>query len=229
MHSRRRVLGVVGSSSVLALSGCLDFVTGEGAYQVSAEPAVVSSSTADGTDYELQEVAERVIEEQFEVAGQERSVEATNYVATYEKTVEFGPIGEAAVAVFAVLSTPAVEIAGQTLNPVAEYDNERLVQLLASNYESLEVRGEAETLTYTPFDTEYEATKFDAVAQFEGQEIEVFVQVGSVRHEEDFLVPIAVYPQDRAEDEEPVVADLTGNLDHPADVEVTTATASDSS
>lgn len=214
---------------MLALSGCLGFVTGEDAYEVESEPARVSPSTVDGTDYDLQEIAEEVIEEQFEVAGQERSVEATNYVATYERTVEFGPLGEAALAVFAVLSTPAVEIAGQTLNPVAEYDNERLVQLIASNYESLEIRGEAETLTYAPFETEYEATKFDAVAQFEGQEVEVFVQVGSVRHEEDFLVPIAVYPQDRAENEEPVVTDLTENLDHPADVEVTTATASDSS
>lgn len=214
---------------MLALSGCLGFVTGEDAYEVQSEPGRVSPSTADETDYELQEVAEEVIEEQFEVAGQERSVEATNYVATYERTVEFGPLGEAALAVFAVLSTPAVEIAGQTLNPVAEYDNERLVQLIASNYESLEIRGEAETLTYAPFETEYEATKFDAVAQFEGQEVEVFVQVGSVRHEEDFLVPIAVYPQDRAENEEPVVTDLTENLEHPADVEVTTATASDSS
>ncbi len=229
MHSRRRVLGLVGSSSVLALSGCLDFVTGQGAYEVESDPARVSPSTAGDTGYELQEVSEEVIEEQFEVAGQQRSVEATNYVATYERTVEFGPLGEAALAVFAVLSTPAVEIAGQTLNPVANYDNERLVRLLASNYESLEVRGEAETLTYAPFDTEYEATKFDAVAQFEGQEVEVFVQVGSVRHEEDFLVPIAVYPQDRAEDEEPVVADLTESLDHPADVEVTTATSSNSS
>ncbi|PYZ03139.1 hypothetical protein C8039_15470 [Halogeometricum sp. wsp3] len=54
------------------------------------------------------------------VAGQERHVVAKNQVTTYEKTLDL-TIFEAKLGMFTVISSPAVEVAGQTMNPIADY------------------------------------------------------------------------------------------------------------
>lgn len=217
MQSRRRVVGLVGSTALLSMSGCLGFISGEEAYEVESQPARVDEATVSETDYEIDDIEEEVVEETFEVAGQEREVVATNYATTYEKTLDHPLLGEVEAGVFALFSTPAVEIAGRTLNPVGDYDNDELVDMLSSNYDELEVREQVETNTYEPLGQSYEASTYDASAEFAGQGVDVYVQVGSFQHEDDFLIPIAIYPQDRAEDEEPVVAKLSENLDHPTE------------
>jgi len=214
MFTRRRFAGLVAGSTLLT-TGCLGVLTGEESYSESAQPARTAESTAGETGYEFAGTEEQVIEEEFEVAGQTRSVEATNYVSTYEKTMEVPVLGEAKTGVFAVVSTPAFEIAGRTLNPISEYSNAELVDLLASEYEQLEVREEVGTDELSILDTTVEVSKFDAVATFEGQEIDVFVHVGSFQHEEDFLVPVGIYPQDRENEEEPNVVALFENVTHP--------------
>lgn len=204
--------------TIASTAGCLGFLTGEEAYEAAADPAAVDEAAAADTGYELDGVEDETIEETFEIAGQERTVRATNYVATYEKTIELPVVGEADMGVFAVIASPAFEIAGRTLNPIDDHDNAELAQLLASEYEQLEVRGEAETISYEPLGESLETSKLDGAARFGGQEIDVYVQVGSFQHEDDFLVPMAVYPQKLATDEEPEIETLTEAIDHPADV-----------
>lgn len=216
MYTRRQAAGLIGGS-VLLTSGCLGFVTGEESYSETADPAKTDEETSKDTGYELESVKEQTAEEEFEIAGETRTVEANNWVSTYEKSFEMPILGEAKTGVFAVVSTPAFEIAGQTLNPIADYSNAELVELLASQYDDLTVREEVGTDELSIQGSTVEVSKFDAAATFQGEDLDVFVHVGSLRNEDDFLVPLGIYPQDRESEEEPNVVKLMEAIEHPTE------------
>lgn len=216
MHTRRQLIGALGSAGIVATSGCLGILTGEEAYEQSASPVRASEGASQETGYELESMEEQTVEESFEVAGQERTVVATNWIATYEKSLEHPLLGETETGVFAAVSTPAFEIAGRTMSPVAEYSNRALVNLLASQYEQLEINEEVGTTTHSTLGSEVEVSKFDATATFNGQEIDVFVHVGSLQDGDDFVIPVGIYPQQREDQEEPNIETLIESLEHPA-------------
>lgn len=216
MYTRRRVAGLIGGS-VMLTSGCLGVLTGEESFSRTADPARTDEDIADDTEYKLESIEEQTVEEQFEVAGETRSVEATNWISTYEKSIEMPLLGEAKTGVFAIVSTPAFEFAGKTLNPIADYSNQELVDLLASEYDELTIREEVESNDRSIQGSTVEMSKFDAVAEFEGQEIDVFVHVGSFQNEEDFLIPLGIYPQDREDEEESNIVALVEAIRHPAE------------
>ena len=96
-----------------------------------------------------------------------------NRITTYEKTMSLGPLGERKIAVFAVVSSPAVEIGPKTFNPLADYSNEELVQLLAGQYESLDDVRKVSDRNITVLGTETKVTKFAAKATFSGKSVDV--------------------------------------------------------
>lgn len=216
MQTRRQLIGALAGTGVIATSGCLGILTGEEAYEESASPVRASDDASQETGYELKSVESQEIEETREIAGQERTVVATNWIATYEKTLDHPILGETETGVFAAVSTPAFEIAGQTLSPVKDYSNKKLVTLLASQYEQLAVNEEVATNSRSTLDTSFEVSKFDATATFNGQEIDIFVHVGSLQDGEDFVIPVGIYPQQREDKEEPNVVTLIESLEHPA-------------
>lgn len=216
MQTRRQLIGAVGATGVAATSGCLGVLTGEEAYEKTASPVRASDDASKQTGYELKGVEERTIEESFEVAGQQRTVKATNFIATYEKTLDHPILGETKTGVFAAVSTPAFEIAGKTLSPVAEYSNKKLVSLIASQYEQLTVNEEVRKKSRSTLGKSIDVSKFDATATFNGQEIDIYVHVGKLRHNEDFVIPIGIYPQQREDEEEPNIVTLIESLKHPA-------------
>lgn len=200
----------------MATSGCLGILTGEEAYEESASPVRASDKASQETGYERKSIESQEIEESREIAGQERTVVAKNWIATYEKTLDHPLLGEAKTGVFAAVSTPAFEIAGKTLSPVKDFSNKKLVTLIASQYENLKVKEEVATNSRSTLGTTIEMSKFDATATFSGQEIDVFVHVGTVRDGEDFVIPLGLYPQQREDQEEPNIVTLIESLNHPA-------------
>jgi len=116
-HRRRR-------GALAGLAGCtaLDVATGEPA-EFTAGTATVADAALDESGYELNEVTENTQTREFDVAGSTREVRVTSTIAEYDKAVElFGERYQAAV--FAVLTTPRVEVLGQAFNPVGELDDE---------------------------------------------------------------------------------------------------------
>ncbi|MFB6234932.1 MAG: DUF6517 family protein [Halopenitus sp.] len=216
MHTRRQLLGAIGATGVAATSGCLGVLTGEKAYEKTASPVRASDDASKQTGYELKGVQERTIEESFKVAGQKRTVKATNFIATYEKTLDHPVLGETKTGVFAAVSTPAFEIAGKTLSPVAEYSNKKLVGLIASKYEQLTINKEVRKKTRSTLGKSIDVSKFDATATFNGQEIDIYIHVGKLQHNEDFVIPVGIYPQQREGEEEPNIVTLIESLKHPA-------------
>ncbi|SDY13119.1 DUF6517 family protein [Halopenitus persicus] len=217
MPTRRSIVGGIGAATLASASGCLGFLTGSEPLEESASPARVQPNVSEATGYELQGIEEQTLEETFEIAGQERTVIATNAVATYEKSFEIPLLGDARAGVFAVVSTPAFEIAGQSLNPVSEYGEAELVDLVASQYEGLRVTDERARTTATTLGTDYEVAIFAGTATFQGQEVDVNVHTGSLRHEEDFLIPVGIYPQQLADQERANVETLLDSLEHPVE------------
>ena len=213
---RRQLLGGTGLALATSAAGCLGFVTGKEPLSFAADPAVASEAAAGETGYETEGPKEQTESREFTVAGQTRQVEVTNQVTTYEKTVEYPVVGEARLGVFATISSPKVEIAGQTLNPIEDYSNKRLVELLASQYEGISDPSRVGERTVETLDGELTFQKYEATATVQGHDVDVFVHVGRTAHGDDFVVPVALYPKKLEDDERPNAVSLTESLQHPA-------------
>jgi len=218
MVLNRRGAAVVAVALLMVTSGCIGFLTGSEPLRFSAEPAAVSGSAAADAGYEYNGTRELTVNRSFEVGGQERRVIATSRISDYTKSVDLGPLGEAEVGVFNVVTTPAVEIAGQTLNPIGSYSNARLVEFVQQQYSGLSDIQQVSDRNITIQGTETTVTKFSATATIESQEVDVFVYVTKYRNGDDFVVAVGVYPQQLESQEESNVFSMMRAIDHPADV-----------
>ncbi|WP_144902591.1 DUF6517 family protein [Halobellus captivus] len=214
--SNRRTLAAVAVALLLVTSGCIGFITGDEPLTFAADPAAVSDEAAQDAGYELNGTQPLEINETFEVAGQERQVTATNYLTDYQKSMELGPLGETEVGVFTVVSTPAVEIAGRTLNPIGSYSNERLVEFVQEQYSGMSDIERVGEQNVTVQGTETTVTKFAATATLEGQEVDVYIHVTKYRDGDDFIVAIGVYPQQLDSEEENIIS-MIESIEHPAE------------
>lgn len=204
---RRTFVATTAAAAAAGLAGCSGSPT-----TFEAEPADTADAAASETGYEKQGTESQTISREF--AG--TSVEVVNRITTYQKTIDT-VLGSVRAGVFAAVSTPAVEVAGRTFNPVADYDTGKLIELLASNYEgisdptrvgesSVEILGESRTYV-----------RYEATATFEGREIDVAVHVTeALRDGGDFVVPLAVYPQQLGERGRENARTLARGVEHPA-------------
>lgn len=209
MTTRRGVL--VALPGVMALgSGCTGFLTGSEALTFEAEVAKTKQRVAADAGYELKGVVERTVERTFA----SRTVRAVNKVATYEKSLSIPLLGSARLGVFATVSTPAIEIAGKTFNPVGDYDNDQLVNLLQSNYDNISNVTKVSSETVTVLGTDTSVTKYAGKATFRGKKIDVNIHVTKVRDDADFVICFGVYPMQL--DEENNVLSMMSAAIHPA-------------
>lgn len=214
MVTRRHVGGVVLVALMLS-SGCVGFIAGQEPLTFTADAATVAGSAAQDAGYESNGTRTQTIEREVTVAGQTRTVVAENKVSTYEKRVSVPLLGDAKVGVFSVIATPAVEVAGRTFNPVGDYSNDRLVNLVASRYDGVSDVQRVSDRTVTTLGAETTVTKYDAKARFQGRQIDVFVHVTKVRSGDDFVVAVGLYPQ-RLDREEENILSMVRALEHPA-------------
>ena len=210
---RRRTFVAAIATGVVGTTGCLGFVTGDEAYEQEASPVRVDDATLDGTGYSLDEASEDAIDREFEVAGRSRTVRATNQVVQYHRGIDLPLLGTVEAAVFAVVATPAFEIAGQTLNPVGEMDNAELAEMVQDEYEELAVDDEVATSSVETLGEEMVLSQFEGAATFGGTDLDVYVHVGTVRSGGDFAVAVGVYPRG-IPDEAAVVRELVRGLIH---------------
>ena len=210
---RRELLAGAGGIALVGVTGRLDAV---GMAEHEAAPAGVDASTRDETGYEETGVEPLVITE--EAFGSEITV--TNYLTEHEKTVSFGPIGEQRAAVFMVLTTPRISIVGRDFNPVEDMSTEELVGMVEDNYDEIDDINHIEDEDVTILDQETTQSRFEADAQFDGQDVPVYVHVSeAVNTDDDHLVAIGVYPQELRDDEEENVLALMENVIEEADSE----------
>ncbi|QZX99869.1 DUF6517 family protein [Halobaculum rubrum] len=196
---RRDVLRAAGGAlalgSAAATSGCLGVITGSEPAEFSATLASVPDSTLESTGFEEYRIEPMELTREFTVAGQTREVVVTNQLAQYDKAAEvFGERLRASM--FVALSTPAVEIAGRTFNPVGEMSTRELARRMLTQYEGIDNLREDGEETVAVLGTDTTVGLFTADATIaEGVTTEVRIHVSeAVRAGADFVVTVGAYP-----------------------------------
>lgn len=210
--TRRALLGGVGVS-IAAISGCLGPLTGDEPLTFSSSPATVSGDAQSEAGYSLTDQRSPVVERDFTVAGQTRTVKVTNQVAMYEKAVGLGPLGSQKAGVFAAVTTPKIEIAGQTFNPVGEMSTRELIAQFQSRYTDLTVGEKVGTDQVATLGTAVQVEQYEATATFKGTEVPIYLHVGRFAHGDDFVVALGAYPRRLPNGKSDVLA-LVSGLQH---------------
>ncbi|MGM0399129.1 MAG: DUF6517 family protein, partial [Halobacteriota archaeon] len=208
----RAMLGGV-AAGLTATAGCLDVLTGDEPLEFVAEPATVSASALDETGYELEAEESPTIEEEFTVAGQTREVTVTNQLSSYVKSVDLGPVGSIDAAMFAVFSTPQIEFAGRTVNPIGEMSNRQLLKQMASQYDGLTVGDAVDSRSASMLDQTVTVERYEATTTYQDQEVPIYLLLTRVEHDEDFVVTVGGYPR-RLSGEESNMETLIENVEH---------------
>jgi hypothetical protein len=211
---RRRELLAAGSTLLAATSGCIGVLTGSEPLEREATSARVGKATLEETGYELADSYSDTIEQEVTVRGQTREVHAVNQFTEYHRAVELATLGSGEYAVFALVATPAFEIAGQVMSPVERWSNRRVAAELQQQYEDLEVGEEVDSTTVPTLSAEMSVSTFEGTATVLGNEgVDVYLNVGKVRHEEDFVFAVGIHPQSLSGERETVL-ELVRNLEH---------------
>ena len=195
--TRRRALSAGGAAAIAGLAGCtaLDLVTGDPA-TFTAGTATVADATLSESGYELNEVTENTQTREFDVAGSTREVRVTSRIAEYDKAVElFGERYQAAV--FAVLTTPRVEVLGRAFNPVGDLDDEERAQLIVDRYEGVSSLERGSEYTTDVLGTDASVVVYSGDGEIAGTGVSVeleFHVAEAVEAGSDYVVPLAAYP-----------------------------------
>jgi len=207
---RQTMLTAVGSVAVLP--GC-SFLSGEEPASFAAQPATVASETHSEAGYEERGVSQQVETREFSAGDESRSVEVTNHLARYERRVDLDPIGSERAAAFTVLASPEVEVLGETFNPLEDLSEREILDRFDSEYENLSVGDMVDSQTVSALGTQTTVEKYEGTADLAGTTVDVFVHVTKLRHESDFVVVVALYPQ-RLSGEESNVLSMVSGLRH---------------
>lgn len=181
---------------LLTMAGCVGVLAGTQPLELEANAVSVSGAALSEAGYEEQQTTTQTIEEEVSAAGQTREVVVTNHLAEYSRTVEVTELGSGELARFIVLSTPAVEVLGQTFNPVGSMSAEELVAQVQDNYEGLDGVQPSGERRATLLGSAATVEMFEGTAELgeTGQSADVTIDVVRIRHGPDFVVVIAVYP-----------------------------------
>jgi len=192
-------------------SGCVGLITGE-TTEFESSAATVNDAALESTGYEQRSSGTQNVTRNVSDAGQERTIRVVNHVNEYERTIDLGPLGEIEFTRFIVFSTPGAQVAGQNLNPAADWSNRRIVEQIAQRTGSVSDVQFERNRTVSSLGESRNVGVFSGTTEVEGQEINVRIHVASFEHEGDVLIAVAVHPQ--RIDEESRVDTLYGGIEH---------------
>ena len=206
--NRRSLLAGTAAVGAVALSGCLSSALNS-VTSLESTPASVDQSVLDTTGYQLVGTDEIVTEEEIEAPGISDTIVVTSHLTEYEKSVGVEGFTEQPTAMFSILSTPQIEIAGRTFNPVADMSSGELVDLIADNYDEIDNLEHEADETVTILEQSVEKARFVADARFGGLPIELNIHVTeAAERDDDLLVAIGVYPRLLQSEEESNIREL---------------------
>ena len=196
---RRRVLAVGGALATTGLAGCtaLDVLVGDEPAEFTAGTATVADDALEETGYELNEVRSDTRSQEFDVAGTTNEIRVTNRIAEYDRAVElFGERYQAAVV--SVLTTPRVEVLGNTLNPIGDLDDEERAELIVNRHAGVDDVERGSEYTTEILDEDVDVVVYAAEGEIAGTGLSVDLELhvaAAVEAGDDFVVPVAAYPE----------------------------------
>jgi hypothetical protein len=219
MLSRTGLLAV-GLLTLVALSGC---AATQDNLRFASEPGSFGSDALSETEYEEEASREIVRNRTVEAGGTTRNVTVVNQLTVYTRSATVEPLGERQLAAAAVFTTPSITIVGSEFNPIADATPKRLVST-ATNVANEQLPGDrirdvqkVETRQRQVLDTETNVTVFSATTTVDGVSVDVFVHVAKVKHEGDYVVVAAAYPQRIDDTERDKVSTLLDSVVHEGD------------
>ena len=190
----RRVLAGVLVAALVVTAGCTGLVSGPVTF--SASQATVSDAALEETGYQHNSTKAMNVSRTFSAAGQSKEVEVTNWISEYHQRVGLPGVGEQKVAVFAAFSSPQVDVLGKSFNPLGKYDNRQLAEKFTTQLQSVNDVQKVDSRNRTMLGTSTRVSKFEAtVTTRVGIEFDAYIHVTKVKHEGDYVVALAVYPQ----------------------------------
>jgi len=175
---------------LVTLSGCAALTGQDLTY--SASKVTVSQQAVSAANYQEVSVQDQTVNRTVSVAGQDRTVRLTNWVATYR--TQFSTANSPAPGSVVVFSTPEVSIAGQELNPVGTMPPEQLIATLLQRYGGVSDVTQVDTQRMTILGEDTEVSTFRTTMDFQGREIPVLVHLATVTHQGDYVVVVGVHP-----------------------------------
>ncbi|MDZ7730995.1 MAG: DUF6517 family protein [Natrialbaceae archaeon] len=185
---RRAMLGLWGVGLVTT-GGCMGLL--EDVTTHRSTEATVASEAHDQAGFEHVRTEELVEEREF--AGQ--TVEVTNFVSEYSRTIGVaGPLA-AETAIFAALTSPQVSVAGRDFNPLDGMSNRDIAEFVQEHYEDFSVDDRIAERSVSTLGTEVTVETFSGSATVVGgQEAPVRPEVGRLEHAGDHVIVLGVYP-----------------------------------
>lgn len=213
MHRR----GLLATGAVVAASGCLDVLTGSEPAAFTAGTAIASDAALSETGFELSEIRSTETEREFSAAGQSRSVVVTSRLAEYARAISLAG-QELRGAVFTAFASPAVEVVGQTFNPLADATPTEIARRAVAQYDQIGNLTRTGTTSTSMLGSQAEVGVFTADATItDGVDVTVVLRVTeAVRAGPDFVVAVGGYPE--LVSQEDAIRTLTGSVEHTEDV-----------
>ncbi|QFU83656.1 DUF6517 family protein [Natronorubrum aibiense] len=214
-YSRRRLLAAGATGTLALTAGCLDFVRGTGPLELEAKRVAPTDEALAETGYGEREITDRSLEETIDV-GVERDVRATVWTSVYAKEIEYqGHTHEGSV--FAAVSIPDFSVLGYSANPIANMNNEQLLEEFLSELESdrsIENVTHQESFDLEILSEEREVDVFEGESELEGEPIDVEIVLSSFSHNDDIIVLLGSYPAPLAEESANTEV-LMESVEHP--------------
>lgn len=187
-------LVVVGLVLAIVPAGVLGLAVSDTA-TLGAAPATPGDGTLNQTGYELNDTGTVTVERQLTIAGRDRTVVVNNPQRVYRKQVQAGN-RTVTGGVFATASTPAIAVAGEPRNPIAEESHRELLGRFQSN---LDIAGNATFENVTTHDavlagSPTTVTEFETNLTVDGERREFAIYVTSARSNGDIVVAIGGHP-----------------------------------
>lgn len=198
MPTRRRTLAAAGTASSALLAGCTGFLFGEGV-TFEATAASVSESVLAETGYEHNEDRPIEFEETVEAGGESRDVTVINWQAEYDRSIDLSAVGqgEQRAATFSAITSPDVEVLGQSVNPLSGMEPSRIVDQAQQRYEQFGSAEKVDETEATLLGTAAVVEEFEAEARLTdiGVTVDLTLFVTeAVESGEDLALAIAAYP-----------------------------------
>lgn len=200
----------VAAAAVLLVltSGCMG-VLSDGTSSFVADPVEPRDGDLRNAGYEQTDTQTTNESRTVRIGGQDRDVVLTNYLRTYERTADDG-----SVAGLTVFATPLIELDGETVNPVGEWSDQRLVNHVEQRYENVELGDVGNRRDLRTLGDNTELLRYSGQATLDGQRTAVTVHLTTLRNDGDVVVGVAVHPQSMT-DEPSNVATILGGLFRP--------------
>lgn len=216
---RREVTIALVVCALISLSGCAQFISGEGPLELEADAAYATDEAIEDAEYELVEKQSPSFNETVTAGDLEREVRLTNQLLVYEKDVNHKGIALKSGSTFMVLSTPAVSIGGESVSPITEMDQDEVIQHIASRSNTGQLKDIEKVDEYAVV-ANGDATsvsKYEATATVNGNDVDVYLHLTTIEKGEDAIVAVGVYPalyDSQGHDE---MKTLMEGIEHPSD------------